>query len=102
KNGKSNLRVKDVRKIDKQSTETPTLMSSGRGKQKHTQQSEQQVGEVRHQMPGGFELNRERKAAAPDRGQQFFTSLNGAFRPAMLLRLEAVHVYRQFRRSYNV
>src|SRR5438132_14302762 len=93
KDGSPSRCCEEDRNIDKQSTQPPTLRSSGRGMQKRTQQSEQQVGEVGHQMTSGFDLDRERKAAAPDRGQQFFTSLNGAFGPAMLLRLEAVHVY---------
>src|SRR6266542_2081487 len=55
--------------INQQRAQPPTLRSSGRGVQKHTETSKQQVGEVRHQMPGGFELDRERKAAAPNGGQ---------------------------------
>ena len=46
-------------------------------------------------MAGRFELDRERKFAAPDPGQQFLARLDGALRPAMLLRFEAVHVHRQ-------
>src|SRR5213595_2672750 len=69
KNGYRSRCCEEDRNIDKQSTEPPTLRSSGRGMQKHTQQSEQQVGEVGHQLPSGFALDRERKAAAPDGGQ---------------------------------
>src|SRR5439155_21959540 len=46
-------------------------------------------------MRSGLQLDRKRKPTAPDRGQQFFTGLDGALCPAMLLRLEAVHVYWQ-------
>src|SRR5882724_9195646 len=53
-------------------------------------------------MPGRFELDRKRKLAAPDRGQQLLAGLNRTFRPAMLLRLEAVHVHRQLGWSDNI
>src|SRR6266480_4736028 len=57
------------RNINQQRAQPATLRSSGRGVQKHTETSKQQVREVRHQMPSGFELDRERKVAAPNRGQ---------------------------------
>src|SRR5205807_6188858 len=69
KNRNRSRRRKEDRNIDKQSTEPPTLRPPGRRVQKHTQESKQQVGEIRHQMPSGFDLDRERKVAAPDRGQ---------------------------------
>src|SRR5215831_52990 len=53
-------------------------------------------------MPGGLELDRERQPTAPDARQQFLARLNRTLGPAMLLRLEAIHVHRQLRRSYHI
>src|SRR4051812_15804618 len=53
-------------------------------------------------MSGCLELNGKRELAAPDGGQQFLARLDRALGPAMLLRLEAVHVHRQLRRRHNV
>src|SRR5206468_8915029 len=58
--------------------------------------------EVRHQMSRGLELDWKREVAPPDAGQQFFASLNGPLGPAMLLRLETVHIHRQLGRSDHV
>src|SRR5215472_9139498 len=49
-----------------------------------------------------FELNRKRKLAAPDCRQQLLARLNRTFGPAMLLRLEAVHVHRQLGGSDHI
>ena len=38
------------------------------------------------------------KGAAPDGREQFLAGLDRSFRPAMLLRLEAVHIHRELRR----
>src|SRR5206468_1134375 len=53
-------------------------------------------------MPGGFDLDWKREVAPPDAGQQFFASLDGPLGPAMLLRLETVHIHRQLGRSDHV
>src|SRR6266481_6737499 len=53
-------------------------------------------------MSGSLELDRKGQLATPDTWQQFLTCLNGPLRPAMLLRLEAVHVHWQLRRRYDV
>jgi len=53
-------------------------------------------------MTGRFRFNGERQLASPYSGQEFLAGLNGAFRPAMLLGLETVHVHRQFRRRHDV
>src|SRR5205814_2837948 len=90
------------RNINEQRTQPPALWASGRRVQKHTQTSKQQVGKVRQQIRSGFELDRGRKAAAPNGGQYLLTGLNGAFRPAMLLLLQAVHVHWELCVSPNV
>src|ERR1043166_5172240 len=61
----------------------------------HAKRSEKEIGEVRGEMRRRFDLDHKRDRTAPDRGHQFFAGLDRAFRPAMLLRLEAVHVDRQ-------
>src|SRR5947208_32128 len=53
-------------------------------------------------MSGGLELDWKREVAPPDAGQQFFASLDGPLGPAMLLRLETVHIHRQLGRSDHV
>src|SRR5262249_12073295 len=53
-------------------------------------------------MAGGLELDRERQLTAPDARQQFLARLDRTFGPAMLLRLEAIHVHWQLRWSYHV
>ena len=52
--------------------------------------------------PVASSLIGERQLAPPNRRQQFFAGLDRTFRPAMLLRLEAVHVHRQLRRRDDV
>src|SRR5207249_11459671 len=76
--------------------------SAGGWMQKHAEKGQQQVGEVRHQMRGGIKFYRKRKAAGPDRGQQFLARLEWPLGPAMLLRLETIHIHRQLRRSNNI
>ncbi len=46
-------------------------------------------------MGRGFELEVKWKRAAPDGRQELLAGLDRAFGPAMLLRLEAIHVHRQ-------
>src|SRR5689334_5621086 len=53
-------------------------------------------------MAGGLELDQQRQLASPDGGQKFFAGLDRALGPAMLLRLEAVHVDRQLRRRNDI
>src|SRR5213596_1197978 len=53
-------------------------------------------------MSRGLELDWKREVAPPDAGQQFFASLDGPLGPAMLLRLETVHIHRQLGRSDHV
>ena len=53
-------------------------------------------------MAGRFSFNCEWKIAPPDPRQQLLARLNGAFGPAVLLRLETIHVHRQLRRRDNV
>src|SRR3954452_8291122 len=53
-------------------------------------------------MRGRFDFDHQRERAAPDRGQELLARLNGALRPAMLLRFESVHVDGQFSRGDHV
>src|SRR5690348_2680996 len=53
-------------------------------------------------MRGGLELHQQRQLRPPDRGQQLEAGLDRAFRPAVLLRLEAIHIDRQFRRRDEI
>src|SRR5205085_2608750 len=64
--------------------------------EKHAQTGEEKIGEVRGEVRGCLDLDDKRQWTAPDRRQQFLAGLDRAFGPAMLLRLEAVHVHRQF------
>src|SRR5205814_4025972 len=43
-----------------------------------------------------------RQLTQPNFRQQLFTSMDGYFRPTMLLGLEAIHIDRKFRRGHNV
>src|SRR2546429_2466570 len=95
-------RCKKDRNVDKHRAQPAALRGTCGGVQKNAQNGKKQVSEVGHQMPGGLQLDWKRKPAAPDGGQQFFTGLDRAFRPAMLLRLETVHVHGEFRWSNNV
>src|SRR5712691_9277969 len=70
--------------------------------QKYAEAGEKQVGKIRSQMTGRFHLNGEWQLAAPNPRQEFLAGLNGTFGPAMLLRLESIHVHRQFRRRDHV
>src|SRR6267143_1276637 len=70
--------------------------------QEHAETGQQQVGKIRDQMAGRFSFDREWKVAPPNPRQQFLAGLNGAFGPAVLLRLETIHVHRQFRRRHDV
>ena len=49
-----------------------------------------------------LDLYRQRKVAPPDRRKQFLAGLDRTLGPAVLLRLEAVHVHRQLRRRDHV
>src|SRR5688572_3818968 len=53
-------------------------------------------------MCRGLNLDAERKVAVPDRWEQFLAGLDRAFRPSVLLRLEAVHVHWQLRRGDHI
>src|SRR5713226_1083586 len=70
--------------------------------QKYTEAGEKQVGKIRSQVAGRFHFDRERQLAAPNPGQEFLAGLNGTFGPAVLLRLEPIHIDRQFRRRYHI
>src|SRR5215210_237335 len=47
-------------------------------------------------MRSCFNLRCDREITAPDRGKQFLAGLHRTFCPAMLLRLEAIHINGQF------
>ena len=95
-------RGKKNRNVDQESAHPAALWPARRWMQEHTQTGEEQICEVRDQVTGRFSLNRERQLAPPDPGQEFFTGLNGAFGPAMLLGLETIHVHRQLGRRHDV
>src|SRR6516162_944974 len=93
---------KENRNVHNNCAQPAALRRPGGWMQKNAQKSKQQVGKVRHQMPGGLELNGKWKLAAPDCGQQLLARLDRPLGPAMLLRLEAVHVHRQLGRSDDI
>src|SRR6267143_2030787 len=70
--------------------------------QEHAETGQQQIRKIRDQVAGRFSFDREWKLAPPNPRQQFLAGLNGAFGPAVLLRLETIHVHRQFRRRHDV
>src|SRR4026207_1228074 len=90
------------RHINKKRSNPPGLRSAGRGMQEDKKTSEKQICEIGNKMAGRLQLDRHRQLTPPNFRQQFFAGLNGAFRPTMLLRLEAIHIDRQFRRGHNV
>ena len=61
-----------------------------------------EVSKRDREMRGRLELDEERELRAPDGRQQLRAGLDGALRPAMLLRLEAVHVDRELGRRHEV
>src|SRR5207302_6585363 len=73
-----------------------------RGMEEDNKTSEKQIGEIGNKMAGRLQLDRHRQLAPPNFRQKFYAGLNGAFRPTMLLRLEAIHIDRQFCRGHNV
>src|SRR4051794_39863059 len=70
--------------------------------QEDAETREKQVGKVRGQMSRCLKLDRQWQRAPPDAREQFLASLDRPFRPAMLLRFEAIHVYRQLSGSHNI
>src|SRR5437667_8025955 len=90
------------RHINKQRSDPAGLRSASRGMEEDNKTSEKQIGEIGNKMAGRLQLDRQRQLAPPNFRQQFFAGLNGAFRPTMLLRLEAIHIDRQFCRGHNV
>src|SRR5436853_4335789 len=66
------------------------------------QTGEEQVSKIRSEMTRSLELDRPWQRTAPDAWQQFLASLDRAFRPAMLLRFESVHVHRQFGGRHDI
>ena len=70
--------------------------------QKDAEKGQQQIGEVRHQMRRGLKFDPQWEPAGPDCGQQFLARLDRTLGPAMLLRLETVHIYWQFRRRNDI
>ena len=70
--------------------------------EKDAEAGEEKVGEIRSEVAGRLDLDRQREIAPPDARKKFFAGLDRAFRPAMLLRFEAVHVDRQFRRRHDI
>src|SRR5438552_12467614 len=93
---------KKDRNIDEHCAQPAALGTTSGWVQKNTQKRKKQVSEVRHQMARRLELDWKRKLTAPDRGQQFLARLDRTLGPAMLLRLETVHVHGQLRRSDHV
>src|ERR1043166_6969749 len=53
-------------------------------------------------MSGRLDFDRDWQLAPPDPGQEFLARLDRALGPPMLLRFEAVHVHRQFRRRNDI
>src|SRR5260370_33339926 len=53
-------------------------------------------------MTCSLKFNRKWQPTPPNRGQQFFASLDGSLCPAMLLRLESVHVHWKLSGSHNI
>ena len=53
-------------------------------------------------MTGCLQLDEEGQWAPPDGGQELLASLDRAFGPAVLLRFETIHVYRQLRRGHHI
>ena len=70
--------------------------------QKHTQTGEEEIGKIRNQVAGRLSFNREWKIAPPNPRQKFLARLNRALGPAVLLRLETIHVHWQLRRRNDV
>src|SRR2546423_2919819 len=102
KYGDGNRRGKKNRNIEQHRSQPGGLRAAGGGMEEHAQTGEEKIGEVRGQVCGRFDLDDERKRAAPDGGQQFLAGLDRAFRPAMLLGFETVHVDRQLGRRDNI
>jgi hypothetical protein len=70
--------------------------------QEHAETGKEQIRKIRDQVSGRFSLNRQWKVAPPNPRQQFLAGLDGAFGPAVLLRLEAIHVHWQLGRCDDV
>ncbi len=66
------------------------------------QHGHQQVIEVRRQVEERFRLDSDRLVRPQDARQELHAGLDGAFGPAMLLRLEGIHLDRHFRRRHDV
>ena len=90
------------RNVEQEHAQPARLRPAGRGMEKDAETGEEEIGEVRREVAGGLDLDRQGKRAAPDAGEQFFAGLDGAFRPAMLLRFKTIHVDGQFGRRHDI
>src|SRR5436305_7086949 len=88
--------------INQERSHPAGLRSTSRGMEQDNKTSQKQICEIGNKMTGRLQLDRHRQLTPPNLRQQFFARLDGAFRPTMLLRLEAIHVDRQLRRGNNV
>src|SRR5205823_1060248 len=88
--------------INQQRSHPAGLRSASRGMEQDNKTSEKQICEIRNKMTGCLQLDRQRQLTPPNFRKQFLAGLDGAFRPTMLLRLEAIHIDRQLRRGNNV
>ena len=70
-------------------------------KKQQTEHSNQKISKISRQVRRRLELGAERQRAPPDPGKHFYQGLDGAFRPAMLLRLVSGHGHRQLRRRHD-
>ena len=73
-----------------------------RREHQHRQHAHQRVVEVRRQVKERLGLDAERHVGGEDARQQLAAGLNRAFRPAVLLRLERVHLDRHLGRGDDV
>src|SRR5207247_1056880 len=90
------------RHINQQRSHPAGLRSASRGVEQDNKTSEKQICEIGNKMTGRLQLDRHRQLTPPNFRKQFLAGLDGAFRPTMLLRLEAIHIYRQLRRGNYV
>ena len=74
----------------------------GRRVHQDTEKKEEEIRVIRGEMRGGFELDEQRQIRPPNLRQQVHARLDRTLRPAMLLRLEAVHIHGQLGRRHQV
>ena len=96
-------RREEQRDVDQQHLVPAHVVADHHGwKHQHREHAHQRVVEVRGQMKEGFGLDAKRQVGAQNARQQLAAGLNRALRPAVLLRLERVHLHRHFRRRDEI